>query len=66
MAYNSCINDEKVINMWNEFNDFELAQLAGQYGLEDSLVFSGDLSLANRAEVESLLTLAEHDMAFGE
>ena len=51
--------------MWNEFNDFELAQLAGQYGLEDSLVFSGELSLANRAEVESLLTLAEHDMAFG-
>lgn len=52
--------------MWNEFSDFELAELAGQYGLEDSLVFSGDLSLANRAEVESLLTLAEHDMAFGE
>lgn len=52
--------------MWNEFNDFELAELAGQYGLQDSLVFSGDLSLANRAEIEKLLTLTEYDMAFGE
>jgi hypothetical protein len=57
---------KKVINMWNEFNDFELAELAGQYGLQDSLVFSGDLSLANRAEIEKLLTLTEYDMAFGE
>jgi hypothetical protein len=52
--------------MWNDFNDFELAELAGQYGLEDSIVFAGDLSLANRSELESLLTAAEHDMAFGE
>jgi hypothetical protein len=52
--------------MWSDFNDFELAELAGQYGLEDSLVFAADLSLANRDEVESLLTLAEHNMAFGE
>ena len=52
--------------MWNDFNDFELAELAGKYGLEDSLVFAGDLSLANRSEIESLLTVAEHDMAFGE
>jgi hypothetical protein len=50
--------------MWNEFNDFELAQLAGTYGLEDSLVFCGDLSLANRVEIEDLLTLHEHDEAF--
>lgn len=52
--------------MWTDFSDFELAELTGQHGLEDSLVFAGDLSLANRDEVEALLTLAEHDMAFGE
>lgn len=50
--------------MWDEFNDFELATLAGQYGLEDSIIFSGDLTLANRSELEEMLTVAEHDMAF--
>lgn len=52
--------------MWKDFTDFELAELAGQYGLEDSLVFAGDLSLANRDEIENLLTEVELDMAFGE
>ena len=52
--------------MWNDFSDFELAELAGQYGLEESIVFTGDLTLANREELESLLTVAEHNMAFGE
>jgi hypothetical protein len=52
--------------MWKDFTDFELAELAGQYGLEDSLVFAGDLSLANRNEIEALLTEVELDMAFGE
>lgn len=53
-------------DMWKEYSDFELAHLAGQYGLEDSLVFAGDLSLANRDEIEQLLTTVELDMAFGE
>jgi hypothetical protein len=52
--------------MWDEFSDFELATLAGQYGLEDSLIFSGDLSLANRSEIETLLANYEFEMAFGE
>jgi hypothetical protein len=52
--------------MWDDFSDFELATLAGQYGLEDSLIFSGDLSLANRGEIETLLTNCELEMAFGE
>jgi hypothetical protein len=52
--------------MWNDFSDWELAELAGNYGLEDSLVFAGDLSLANRAEIETLLTEVELEMAFGE
>ena len=50
--------------MWDDFTDFELAELAGTYGLEEELVFCGDLSLANRAEIEKLLTATEHDMAF--
>lgn len=50
--------------MWDDFSDFELATLAGQYGLEDSIVFNDKLQIANRSEIESLLTEAEHDFAF--
>ena len=53
-------------NMWNDYTDFELAHLAGQYGLEDSLVFDCEMGLANRKEIEDLLTVVELDMAFGE
>jgi len=52
--------------MWNDFSDFELAQLAGSYGIEDELVFATDLSLANRSEIESRLTAIEYAMAFDE
>jgi hypothetical protein len=52
--------------MWNDFSDFELAELCGRYGLEDMLVFAGDLSLANRKEVEKFLTEYELEEAFGE
>lgn len=50
--------------MWDDFTDFELANLAGQYGLEDSIFFTDKLQLANRKEVETLLAQAEHDFAF--
>ena len=50
--------------MWKDFSDFELAHLAGQYGLEDSLVFDYEMGLANREEIEALLTAAEYDLAF--
>lgn len=50
--------------MWDDFSDYELATLAGQYGLEDSIVFTDRLQLANRNEIEVLLTKAEHDLAF--
>ena len=50
--------------MWDDFSDYELAELASAYGLEDSLVFANDLSLANRPEVEKLLTAAEYEIAF--
>ena len=53
-------------DMWNDFTDFELAELAGQYGLEESLVFDCDMGLANRTEIEELLTAVELDMAFEE
>ena len=52
--------------MWNDFSDFELAELAGTYGIEDELVFAGDLSLANRSQIESRLTAIEYDFAFQE
>jgi len=52
--------------MWEDFIDFDLAELAGKYGIEDELVFAGDLSLANRSEIESRLTAIEYDMAFQE
>ena len=52
--------------MWKDFSDFEIAELAGRYGLEDDLIFAGDLSLSNRDEIENLLTLVEHEFAFGE
>lgn len=52
--------------MWSDFSDFELAQLAGQYGLEDSLNFNDRLELSNRDEVETLLTNFELDNAFGD
>ena len=50
--------------MWKDYSDFELAHLAGQYGLEESLVFDCELGLANREEVEELLTKVELDFAF--
>ena len=48
--------------MWNDFSDFELAELAGRYGLEDNLVFDYELNLANREEIENLLTETEWEM----
>jgi hypothetical protein len=50
--------------MWNDFNEFELAQLAGEYGFQDLLQFNQDLSLQNRNEIESVLTKYEFDNAF--
>ena len=52
------------MEMWKDFSDFELAHLAGQYGLEDSLVFDYEMGLANREEIEHLLTEAEYRFAF--
>lgn len=50
--------------MWNDFSDFELATLASNYGLEDSIVFANDLSLANREEIEHLLSEVEFSLYF--
>jgi len=52
--------------MWNDFSDFELAELAGRYGLEENLVFNYALGLANRDEIEQLLTETEWEMANAE
>lgn len=50
--------------MWNDFNDFELAEIAAQYGLQDHLEFNGDLRLTNRKTIEGLLTAYEFDNTF--
>ena len=50
--------------MWNDFSDFELATIAANYGLEESIVFANDLSLANRLELEDILTKVEHELYF--
>ena len=55
-------------NQWSGFDDFELACLCADYGYEDALDIAAILpvKLANRAEIESLLTQHELEMAFGE
>ena len=55
-------------NQWSGFDDFELAVLCADYGYEDALDISAILpvKLANRAEIEELLTQHELEMAFGE
>ena len=55
-------------NQWSGFDDFELACLCADYGYEDALDISAILpvKLANRAEIEALLTAHELELAFGE
>jgi hypothetical protein len=50
--------------MWNDFSDFELATLAGSYGLQDYIVFTESLQLANREEVETMIEEYEYSLAF--
>jgi len=49
--------------MWSDFNDYELAKLCHTYGIEEELVFNDNLTLANRDQVEKLLTDFEMDIA---
>lgn len=51
-------------DMWLDFTDYELCQVAHSYGLADALdfMFDSKFRLINRAEVELLLTEAEFDM----
>ena len=55
-------------NQWVGFDDFELACLCADYGYEDALDIASILpvKLANRVEIEDLLTRHEFEMAFGE
>ena len=50
--------------MWNDFTDFELAEIAAGYGFQDLLEFNQDLALQNRNEIESVLTKYEFETAF--
>ena len=55
-------------DMWKEFSDFEIAELAFQYGFGDTLelAFNERFQLVNRAQVEEMLTAVEMSAAFGE
>lgn len=68
MMYNSRMMIEKVTTMWNDFSDFELAELCFTYGIQDDLElkFDNRFKLVNRTEIEELLTAIELEMAFGE
>jgi hypothetical protein len=50
-------------DMWIDFNDYELAKLCHTYGIEEELVWADNLTLANRDQVEKLLTDFEMDIA---
>ena len=52
--------------MWNDFTDFDLATLAGQYRLQDCLRLNDKLQLSNREEVECMITEYEYNLAFGD
>ena len=53
---------------WSDFDDFELACLCADYGYEDALDIAEILpvKLANRAEIERVVTQHELELAFGE
>jgi len=55
-------------NQWNDFDDFELACLCHDYGIEEECVIESILpvKLANRPAIEKLLTAFEQELAFGE
>lgn len=55
-------------DMWKDFSDFEIAELAFQYGLGDNLElrFNERFVLMNREEIEKMLTAAEMSAVFGE
>ena len=54
--------------MWKDFSDFEIAELAFQYGLGDSLElrFNERFQLMNRTQIEEMLTAVEMSSAFND
>jgi hypothetical protein len=54
--------------MWEDFSDFEIAELAFQYGLGDSLElrFNERFQLMNRTQIEEMLTAVEMSSAFND
>ena len=50
--------------MWQDYSDFELAQLAGEYGIADELVFNERFQLTNREHIEDCITQIEFELAY--
>jgi hypothetical protein len=60
---------KKGLKMWDDFTDFELAELAFLYGLQDEVhasTWNFNLTLRNRPELERILTKYEYDAAFSQ
>ena len=53
-----------VKQMWADYSDFEIAQLAGDYGIADELEFNERLELMNRDVIEDHITQIEYEVAF--
>lgn len=52
--------------MWENFTDYELVSLATNYGIAEFVTFDDTFKLANRSDIERMLTEIEYDAAFGE
>jgi hypothetical protein len=50
--------------MWNDFSDFELAELAVSYNLHDYVNFGSDRRITNRVYLETLIEEHEYCLAF--
>lgn len=50
--------------MWEGFSDYELVQLAGEYGIADECEFNDRLELSNREHVEDCITQLEFESAY--
>lgn len=46
--------------MWDDFCDVELAELAALYGLKDEIKFANKSLLANREQIEDMLSYYEN------
>ena len=64
VGYNIYYTMNKGTKMFEKFSDFELAKLAGKYGLQDHLEFNSRLQLSNREHIENIIYKHEYELHF--